>query len=254
MKLFHFLILIPFFAQCPVHAQEIDLDEQSDSIVQELPAWLVNFSNLSREDRALYLETFNKAKAAYSQSQWIPCITYLADCEMIFQGNPNVWNLRACCLMEQKYFPEAEAELQRAIEALPNDPVTIMNLANLQLAQGKHEESIATIHALRGVLPPTTSQELHDVLDFRELLCLVMLDKAEQARELIKHLSPISDTPLYYYSQAAFAMAEGNRTEATRCIRIVNRIFAKTNANLPYQRSLNLSGLAQKSAPAAPAN
>lgn len=232
----------------PCQAQEMPAPSQNNNLTN-LPQWLVDFSNLPRVEREHYLLTFNKAKVAYMQGQWVLCIGHLADCEMIFRGNPNIWNLRASCLMEQKYFEEAAEELQRARKALPNDPVTIMNQANLHLVQGHYQESINTIHELRNVLPYETPQELIYILDFRELICLVMLGRQEEARNLVKELNSMSDTPLYYFSQAVFALASGNRMEATRNLRVANNIFSKGNVMVPFQRVFDLSGIAHKAIP-----
>ena len=221
------------------------LPNQEDNGAAQLPEWLVEFSNLPRNDREQYLRAFNNAKTAYQQGQWVACIGYLADCEMIYRKNPNVWNLRACCLMEQKYFEEAEIELQRVRKALPNDPVTVMNIANLHLACKRYKDGIQTIHELREMLPYETPADLLYVLDFRELLCHVMLGQMKEARELVKGLSAISDTPLYYYSQVVFALAEGNKVEASRNLRIANSIFSKGSAIVPFQRALELSGIAE---------
>lgn len=242
MRLYLSLILA-FFALLPHAPAQQPPQAQQTSTVAELPEWLVNFSNLSRNDREQYLRAFNNAKHAYQQGQWVACIGYLADCEMIFRGNPNVWNLRACCLMEQKYLDEAAEELEKVRKALPDDPVTAMNLANIRMARGQYEESITTLHELRRMLPYETPAELLNVLDFRELLCRIMLGQEEEARAIVKNLSPISDTPLYYYSQAAFALARGNRMEASRHLRTVSSIFSKGNLSVPYQRALELSGI-----------
>ena len=237
------LILSHILAFCallpPAPAQQVSPEA-------ELPQWLVDFSNLPRNDRELYLRSFNNAKLAYQQGQWVACIGYLADCEMIFRGNPNVWNLRACCLMEQKYLEEAAEELEKVRKVLPNDPVTAMNLANIRMARGQYEESISTLRELRRMLPYETPQELLYVLDFRQFLCHIMLGQEAEARELVKDLSPISDTPLYYYSQAVFALTRGDRVEAARLLRVANSIFAKGNITVPYQRALELSGVTNK--------
>lgn len=233
----------------PCSAQEEPLPAKAPA--QQLPDWLIEFSNLPRLEREQYLRAFNNAKRAYQQSQWVACIGYLADCEMVFRGNPNVWNLRACCLMEQKFFDEAAAELERVRKALPNDPVTAMNLANMHMALGRYHESISTLHELRQILPYETPQDLLYVLDFRELICHVMLGQQQEAKQLIAGLSPISDTPLYYYSQAVFALAEGNRMEASRHLRTAASIFSKGSTIVPYQRALELSGIADK-VPATP--
>lgn len=243
MRLLPALLLLMLAAWQPVAtAQE---PPPAATVTEQLPAWLVEFSNLPRNDREQYLRAFNNAKVAYQQGQWVACIGYLADCEMIFRGNPNVWNLRACCLMEQKYFEEAAEELLRVRKAMPNDPVTVMNLANLHMASGRYKESIETIHELREMLPYETAPELLHVLDFRELLCHVRLGQMEEAQKLVNGLSPISDTPLYYYSQAVFALAKGNRVEASRSLRIAGSIFSKGNAIVPFQRALDLSGIAE---------
>lgn len=236
MRIF-LLLILAFISLLPVS------QAQQASTVADLPQWLVDFSNLPRNDREQYLRAFNNAKHAYQQGQWVACIGYLADCEMIFRGNPNVWNLRACCLMEQKYLDEAAEELEKVRKALPNDPVTAMNLANIRMARGQYEESISTLRELREMLPYETPQELLHVLNFRELLCHTMLGQDAEARELVKDLSPISDTPLYYYSQVVFALARGNRVEAARHLRTVNSIFSKSNITVPYQRALELSGI-----------
>ena len=92
------------------------------------------------------------------------------------------------------------------------------------------------------------------MLDFREFLCHIRLGQIDEAKALVKGLSPISDTPLYYYSQAVFALAEGNRIEASRNLRIASSIFSKGNSIVPYQRALELSGIADMQPAASPGN
>lgn len=236
-------ILLPI-AQAQHQAPAGASGKQAESV----PDWLIEFSNLPRNDRETYLRAFNKAKQAYQLGQWVACIGYLADCEMIFRGNPNIWNLRACCLMEQKYYDDAAVDLERAHKALPRDPVTTMNLANMYMARGHYQKSIDTLQQLRDMLPYDSATELLHVLDFRELLCRILLGQEKEARELVKELSPISDTPLYYYSQAVFALAAGNKIEASRNLRVAGSIFSKNNATVPYQRAMELSDIANKTA------
>lgn len=250
MKHLHLLVLILLASLLPTRGQEIPLPREDRSAAQ-IPDWLADFSNLPGDIRTRYLDSFRNAKIAYAQGQWVTCIACLADCEMIYRGNPNIWALRASCLMEQGYYDEAAEEIQAVLKVQPEDPVTIMNLANLQLARGEYRESIRTIHNLRSILPYNTQKDILYVLDFRELLCHVMLGQHEDAHKLVKGLTPLSDTPLYYYSQAVFAMAEGNRMEASRCIRIASHIFSNGGNTVPFQRALELSEIANKLTPGA---
>lgn len=247
MKVMRILLLLGAILLMPItQAQSEAAAGAAGKQTESIPGWLMDFSNLPRNDREQYLRAFNNAKQAYQRGQWVACVGYLADCEMIFRGNPNVWNLRACCLMEQKFYDDAAVDLERAHKALPHDPVTTMNLANMHMARGHYQQSIDTLQELRDMLPYDTAQELLHVLDFRELLCRVLLGQEKEARELVKEVTPISDTPLYYYSQAVFALADGNRIEASRNLRVVGSIFSKNNATVPYQRAMELSGIAEK--------
>lgn len=236
--------LLAFLTLSPV----LPAQGSSPTEAEQQPQWLVDFSNLPRDERDQYLRSFQQAKIAYQRGEWVTCIRHLTDCEMIFRGNPNVWNLRACCLLEQRYFDEAAEELERVRQALPDDPVTVMNIANLQLARGQYKECIATLQELRSALPYGTPQELLYTVDFRELLCRMQMGQVEEARALVKGLTPMSDTPLYYYAQAVFAQTRGEHAEAARNLRIAGSIFAKGSALIPYQRALALSGIMNRQA------
>ena len=77
----------------------------------------------------------------------------------------------------------------------------------------------------------------------RALLCYLRLGQKEKARTIATSVSPMADTPLYYYSKAAIALSEGKRADAVHYLSVVERIFANNRACIPYQRALELSGL-----------
>lgn len=246
LKRAYILLLALLLLPC-APAQEAPVKEEPT--VHDMPQWLIDFSNLSREARETYLLTFNKAKQAYQKGEWVTCYGYLSDCEMIFNGNPNVWNLSASCLIEQKYFDEAAKQLEKVLKVIPNDSVAVMNLANLHLATGRYAESIAVIDNLLQELPPDTANELTDVLIYRKVLALVLQDRMTEAKKLVAHLNAFSDTPLYYFSQTAFYLKEGKKVEAARSLRSAGNIFAKSTSLMSYQRALELSRLAATDSP-----
>ena len=212
--------------------------------MQEIPQWLADFSNLPTDKREQYLTHFNRAKYAYHQGQWIDCIAQLAECEIIVRGNPNVWNLRASCLLEQKYFKEAEEELRKVLKVMPHDPVTLMNMANVHMACKRYKESLSIIIPLREDLYlQHAADELLYVLDYRALLCHLLQGNKEKAMASATSVSPMADTPLYYYAKASIALKEGKRSDAVHYLSVVERIFANNRACIPYQRALELSGL-----------
>ena len=240
--LLSFLLLL--LTAIPGMAQEAtNLMTTDEGEIRQLPRWLMEFSNLPRETRTRYINTFNLAKQAYRDGRWIDCISLLVECEIIQRGNPGVWNLRASCLMEQKFFDEAAAELERVLQQEPDNQVALMNLANMHMACGRYTESLRLTAELKEMLPYETQQEVLNVLDFRALLCHLMQGKEASARALVQHLTPMFDTPFYYYTRAAFALAQNDISTADYCQRVASQIFANNRATEPYRRALELSGL-----------
>lgn len=246
MKFLFPLLLIASLMPCPAQEEGSIMQADNGEILQ-LPKWLVEFSNLPGEQRTLYINTFKQAKQAYHNGQWIDCITLLAKCEIIQRGNPSIRQLRASCLMEQKYFDEAMAELEILQKEQPDDALTHMNIAQIHLACGRYEESLKQMSQLREMLPYDTSQEVLDILTYRALLCYLMMGQPEKASSLVVDLSPMADTPLYYYSRVAFALVEKDFKEAEYYENVATRVFANNRAYEPYRRTLELSGLRVRS-------
>ena len=208
--------------------------------------WLADFSNLPKETRAEYIDLFHRAKRAYVFGDWIICYALLEECEMLYNKNPHVWNLRTVCLIAQDKLEEAEQELIKAKKELPHDETTYMNIANLHMAKGEYQQCIDVLRNIIDSMPDPVSQNLVDILTFRIYLCHIMLGQRKEARKLVSHLTPLSDTPLYYYSQAALHISRGNKTQARQDIQAADTIFAKGNATLPYLRAIQASGLEEK--------
>lgn len=232
-------------AAMPLSAQQFP--EEEEETRQNLPEWLIRLSNMKAEQKQAYVRTFTLAKQAYLAEEWVTCIRLLNDCDMLLPGNPNVWNLRVSCLTEQQYYDEAEQELQKVRQVLPENPVTLVNIANLHLARGHYQECIDEINELLTRIPAYGTEPLRHILQYRILLSHLMLGNESAAREITKDLSPLlSDTPLYYYGEAAFHIFHGRRSQAMQDIQAADNIFAKGNVTQPYRRALAASGLIAK--------
>ena len=218
----------------------------AETQAQPVAKWLAGFSNLPKDMRAEYINLFRQAKHAYAIGDMAVCYGLLSQCEFIYNKNPHVWNLRAVCLIAQKRFEEAEIELNKAKEVLPHDETTLMNIANLHMGKGEFRQCIEIIHSILQTEHDSLSSTLSDILTFRIYLCHLMLEERKEAKKLVSHLTPISDTPLYYFSQAAMHITRGNRTQAREDIYAAQTIFPARNASLPYIRAIQISGLEEK--------
>lgn len=100
---FAMLALLPAANAQTTQEQVIPQGEQKKELrTDNLPTWLVDFSNLPRADRDKYLQGFGRAKQFFQKGDWHGCILELTNCEIIFNKNPNSWNLRLSCLIELK--------------------------------------------------------------------------------------------------------------------------------------------------------
>ena len=114
------------------------------------------------------------------------------------------------------------------------------------MGKGEFKQCIDILHGIIHSLPDLDFQPLKDILTFRIYLCHLMLGEQDKAKGLVRHLTPLSDTPLYYYSQAALHISRGKRNQARQDIQAADSIFAKGNATLPYLRAIQASGLEEK--------
>lgn len=228
----------------------LPIGRQKEMKVDELPDWLIEFSNMAREDRQAYLESFNRAKALYQTGDWNKCLLEINNCESIYNKNPNLWNLRLSCMIEAKSVESAEEILAKVKEALPQDNVTLLNIANLHMIKKEYRECVTELIGIISSLPYDASPEMVNILRYRILLSHLMLGEEEEAKDIIQDLTPLSDTPLYYYALAAFDIYHGKRQDALMNINAANSIFSKGQATVPYQRGITASGIIDKYLPA----
>lgn len=217
--------------------------EDSPSTVQqeasEIPQWLADLSNLPREQRTEYINTFSAAKVALAKGDWVTCDTLLTTCELIFRGNPHICNMRAVCYIEQKRFADAQIEVDKAKKELPDDPTTLVNIATLHMARGEYQACVDEMSELISAYGYSVNPEVLDILTFRVFLSHLMLGHETEALELVQDVSPLSDTPLYYYSRAAVCLYKKDLTGAKGDMQSAARIFNNSAARLaPYQRAL----------------
>lgn len=233
----------------PLPTEEKTTSEEEAKRKSPVPLWLQELSNLPVEQRQLYTSSFAKAKAAYAAAKYAECELHLNSCEMIYQGNPNVWSLRASLYIAQQRFDEAEALTQKAIKEQPGDPITAYNLSSISLSKGDYVRCIEQTSALMEKIRFNEGMPLLHSLKFRLLLANLMLGRLDEAKKLVADVTPLDDSPLYYYSQAAFAIYRGDGAAAAKDIATAERIYHSEKYLPSYKQSLSSSRLQDKYLP-----
>lgn len=232
-------------AGLPTHVSLAEQGKEEDSPDEKKVAeWVVEISNLPIETRNEYTSSFAAAKKAYFQNEFPTCESYLVTCSLICDKNPNVWSLLASSYIAQKRFDEALPLLERVKAQHPEDNVTRLNLSLLYL--GKHDfdaclrvtdELLEELRYDKDMLP------LRHNLIHRKILCCLMLGKDGEARALLSGISPLDDSPLYYYGQAALSLSQGKPEEAVQSMKTADRIYSSVPILRSYKQNLSFSGL-----------
>ncbi|MBQ9835480.1 MAG: hypothetical protein IJO34_04070 [Akkermansia sp.] len=234
--------LLPTVGQDP-----LPVEEEKASRRHSVPQWVIELSNMSESDRAAYLQAFQAAKVAYANNRLAVCESHLNTCELYFTRNPNVWLLRSSVCIQRGQYDKAETYIRQAQQADIDSHVVLLNLSLLHMAQGEYEAALENTDELLQTLAANAEAfGTRRSLTYRKFLCLIMLERTEEAKELVADISPIDDSPLYYYCQAALFMLQGNPSAATRDLNTADAIFAH-DGHLPgYKQNLSLCGLRER--------
>ncbi len=228
----------------PTAVDDTPTEEEQKAQEQSVPQWVIELSNLAEEDRRAYLTAFQAAKVAYAANRFAVCQSHLNTCELYFTRNPNVWLLRSNVCIQLGQYELAKKYILQAQQAHLENDVVLLTLSLLHMAQGEYEAALGeTDEVLRKCALSAETFGTRRSLTFRKFLCLIMLERTEEAKELVADLSPIDDSPLYYYSQAALFMLQGNPTAATRELNTADAIFARDGHLPSYKTNLSLCGL-----------
>lgn len=222
-------------------------EEEKTSRRSGVPQWVIELSNLSEDERTAYLQAFQAAKVAYASNRLAVCESLLNTCELYFTRNPNVWLLRSSVCIQRGQYDQAQTYIEQARQADIDPHVVLLNLSLLHMAQGDYKAALSETNELLRELPDSAKNfGTRRSLTYRKFLCLIMMERTEEAKELVADISPIDDSPLYYYSQAALFMHQGNPTAAARELNTADAIFAR-DGHLPgYKQNLSLCGLRER--------
>lgn len=234
------LLLVAATALLPLtYAQESGEDSQAGGIAE----WVVELSNMPRASREAYTVAFQTAKKCFSAGRMAECESHLNTCELYTTKNPSVWNLRASALVAQKRFDAAAAELDKVREQNPLDSIARLNYTLIYMGKAEYEKGIEECDSLIEDIRYKNMEQLSHSLMFRKFLCLIMLERVDEARELVADVSPVDDSPLYYYSQGVLSLVAGNRRAAMRDLNTADNIYKKTGYLSGYKQALEFSGL-----------
>ncbi len=145
-------------------------------------------------------------------------------------GSPSAQSLdlRGSILLEQRRADEALAAFHRAHEADPALFAPRLHIGDALLREQKWEEARAAYDV---VMRETNILISHEKLRFAVLMTYLGAGDKSGGRGAFERITFPTETPAYYYAQAAWAFANGNKREGDKWTRTAGDIFdAKTTA------------------------
>jgi tetratricopeptide (TPR) repeat protein len=158
---------------------------------------------------------------------------------------PDIPNLRGAIFAKQKRYSEAAEQFNSALARDPNFYQAKLNLAEVNLQQGKYAESGQLYEELQKIDPAS------ELLQFKLILCALLLGDANKASTMADVMKFPGKTPAYYYARAAIALKRGSKESAQKYFENVRKYYSDEQCAY-FSRSLKDLALVSTK-PAAPA-
>ena len=177
-----------------------------------------------------YAVAMRDAMRSFLQRDFPTALAVVEKAERAFRETPISLNIRGAVAIEERRFDEGR---KYCIEALRLDPSFFpaqFNLAEIPFVQGKYAEARVLFEKLRD------DHEKDDLVQFRIFLTYLLEKNESAAREMLENVPFLSDTPIYYYTHAAWEFAHGNEEEGRKWVDSGNYVF-------PPLKTLNFSNV-----------
>lgn len=219
---------VAYSQNAPAGAEQTPTKTEDKTTPDDMPQWMVGFTNLPEKERIKYLALFQQAKDDFFAGKWFSCLEKLDNAEQIYKGNPHIHTLRGSCYMEIGSYDTALGEYDKVAAIQPDDLTNKANIATLSMLQGKYEDSVKLFREILGALPADSNQELLNVLKFKIYTCLVKMGKDQEAAKYAEEADILEDSPRFYFMEAVRYLHDKNMSKGIQSIRTAEKIFGST--------------------------
>jgi tetratricopeptide (TPR) repeat protein len=167
----------------------------------------------------IYLTVLRDAMRAFTTRDFTQTIALVNKADGTFQVTPVALNIRGAVAIEERRFEEGRELCLKALKEDPKFFPARFNLCEIPFVQGKYAEAREMFQKLLDEYPK------NDLLKFRVYLTYLLEKNETAAAEHLDRLPFLSNTPVYYYAQAAWAFAHGKPEDAKTWLDRGNYVF-----------------------------
>jgi tetratricopeptide (TPR) repeat protein len=168
---------------------------------------------------AEYVAAMRDALRSFIQRDFPATIAALDKADAIQPPTALSLNTRGAVAIEQKRFEEGAKLCQQALKLDPKFFPAHFNLAEIPFVQKNYPVAREEFTKLKEQYPK------EDLVNFRIYLTHLLEKNFDAAKEQLDTIPFLSDTPVYYYSHAAWEFAHGNKAEAQKWMASSSSVF-----------------------------
>jgi tetratricopeptide (TPR) repeat protein len=191
-------------------------------MLKKLPVavFLILLTQMSFGDQRGFGAALERAMLAFNQGKLAEAEKQLDAAEKVEARKPEIPNLRGAIFIKQKRYDEAAQQFNQALALDPKFYPAKLNLAEVDLLQGKHAEA-AELYAQLKELDPDS-----ELLQFKLTLCALLAGDENRATALVDVMKFPGKTPAYYYARVAIALKRGQKETAQKYLENVKKYYS----------------------------
>lgn len=155
-----------------------------------------------------YLAKLGEAMQRFASRDFSAAKELVEKADATHTTTPMSLNIRGAIAIEERQFDVGRKLCLEALEKEPRFFPARFNLAEIPFVQGKYVEARSLFEKLIVEFPK------NDLLQFRIYLTYLLEKDDAVAKATLNDIPFLSDSPIYYYSQAAWEFAHGNEQAA----------------------------------------
>lgn len=204
----------------------------------ELNALQKEFTNLPEQQRKDFVAHLQEAGRLFNQKRVFETLEELHKANKIFGKSAETYNIQGSCYVEFRDFVKARKCFDEALKLGPDLAEVHFNIAEMEFVTRNWQACIDKMKLTLTKLPANSTATIR-LVEFKIMLCLIALNKNDEANAMAEKYDPIDDdSPFYYYAQASLCYRDKDLMKAEEWIQMANRVFQNPAIISPWQDTL----------------
>jgi Flp pilus assembly protein TadD len=194
----------------------------SEEPVKQLPivGFFVLLVQIGLADSRSSGTALERAMTAFNQGKLVEAEKLVDAAEKGDAKKPEIPNLRGAIFIKQKRYDEAAQQFKQALALDPKFYPAKLNLAEVNLLQGKYADATQLYQDLKQLDPGS------ELLEFKLMLCALLAGEEDRAAAMVDVMKFPGKTPAYYYARAAIALKRSQKETAQKYLENVKKYYS----------------------------